>query len=57
MKRMKTFLIYALLIAALWIFSNIVIYIAINGTQSLFDKENIDYKQVNMEGIESTNIN
>jgi len=32
MKRMRTFLIYALLIAALWIFSDIVIYLSINGT-------------------------
>lgn len=32
MKRMKTFFIYALLIAALWIFSDIVIYLTINGT-------------------------
>lgn len=32
MKRMKTFLIYALLIVALWIFSDIVIYFSINGT-------------------------
>lgn len=32
MKRLKTFLIYALIIAAFWIFSNILIYIAINGT-------------------------
>lgn len=32
MKRLKTFLIYALIIAAVWIFSDIVIYLAINGT-------------------------
>ena len=32
MKRLKTFLIYALIIAAFWLFSNILIYIAINGT-------------------------
>lgn len=32
MKRMKTFLIYALLIVALWVFSDIVIYLTINGT-------------------------
>lgn len=32
MKRMKTFFIYALLIAALWIFSDIIIYLTINGT-------------------------
>jgi len=32
MKRMKTFLIYGLLIVALWVFSDIVIYFSINGT-------------------------
>ena len=32
MKRMKKFLIYALLVAALWIFSDIVIFLTINGT-------------------------
>lgn len=32
MKRMKTFLTYAIIIAAFWLFSNILIYIAINGT-------------------------
>ena len=29
---MKTFLIYALIIAAFWIFSDIVIYLSVNGT-------------------------
>lgn len=32
MKRMKTFFTYALIIAAFWIFSDILIYFAINGT-------------------------
>jgi len=32
MKRMKTFLIYALIIAAFWVFSDIVIYLSVNGT-------------------------
>jgi len=32
MKRMKTFLIYALLIIGFWIFSNIMINVIINGT-------------------------
>lgn len=31
MSRLKTFLIYVLAIAALWIFSDIIIYISING--------------------------
>ena len=37
MKRMKTFLIYALLVVALWIFSDIIIYLAINGTYANVD--------------------
>lgn len=37
MKRMKTFLIYALIIVAFWIFSDIVIYLTVNGTYK--DKE------------------
>lgn len=32
MKRLKTFLTYGLLIAAFWIFSNLIIFLAINGT-------------------------
>lgn len=32
MKKMKTFFIYALIIAAFWIFSDIVMYLTINGT-------------------------
>lgn len=32
MKRLKTFLLYALIIAGFWIFSDIIIYVAINGT-------------------------
>ena len=37
MKRMKTFLIYALLIIAFWLFSYILIYISINGTYANVD--------------------
>lgn len=32
MKRLKTFLLYGLIIAGFWIFSDIIIYVAINGT-------------------------
>lgn len=32
MKRLKTFLLYVLAIIGLWIFSDIIIYISINGT-------------------------
>ena len=32
MKRLKTFLLYALAILAFWIFSDIIIYISVNGT-------------------------
>lgn len=37
MKRMKTFLIYALLIIAFWLFSDILIYISINGAYASVD--------------------
>lgn len=37
MKRMKTFLIYALLVIAFWLFSDILIYISINGTYTNVD--------------------
>lgn len=39
MKRLKTFFIYALLIAALWLFSDIVIYLTINGTYKPIDSK------------------
>ena len=32
MKRLKTFLLYALAVIALWIFSNVIIYISLNST-------------------------
>lgn len=32
MKRLKTFLLYALAIVALWIFSDVIIYISLNST-------------------------
>ena len=32
MKRLKTFLIYGLIIAGFWFLSNLLIYLAINGT-------------------------
>lgn len=37
MKRLKTFLIYALIIAAFWVFSDILIYVAVNGTYAYTD--------------------
>lgn len=37
MKRMKTFFTYAIIIAVFWLFSNILIYIAINGTYKHID--------------------
>ena len=37
MKRLKTFLIYALLIIAFWIFSDILIYVSINSTYAHTD--------------------
>ena len=37
MDKMKKFLIYAILIAAFWLFSNILIYLAINSTYAHID--------------------
>lgn len=37
MSRMKTFIIYALIIVAFWIFSNLIIYISINGSYKSID--------------------
>lgn len=39
MKRMKTFLTYAIIIAAFWLFSDILIYIAVNGSYAHVDSK------------------
>lgn len=58
MKRLKTFLIYALIIAVVWIFSDIVIYMVINGTYK--DKETKVYvsePQITVSESKATHIN
>ena len=48
MKRLKTFLIYALIIVAIYFFSDLVIYVAINSTYKSID--NLEQnKQVDFE--------
>ena len=39
MKRLKTFLLYALAIAAFWFLSDFLIYMAINGTYQHIDAQ------------------
>lgn len=49
MKRLKTFLIYALLIAAFWIFSDILINIVVKGgEQNTNNINNVNTKQVSV---------
>jgi len=58
MKRLKTFSIYVLLIAAFWIVSDIIIYLSINGTYN--DKETkvyISSPKVIVEESKATSIN
>ena len=49
MKRLKTFLIYALLIAAFWVFSDILINIVVKGgQQNTNNTNNVNTQQVNV---------
>lgn len=58
MKRLKTFLIYALLIAALWIFSDIVIFLSINGTYKPMDtKVYVNTPEVTISESKATYVN
>lgn len=60
MKRIKTFFLYALAIAAFWVLSNFLIYMAINGTyqamnvQSEMKNDNV---QVNIGESKATAVN
>jgi len=48
MKKMKKFLIYALLIAALWIFSDMIIYLSTTGKNKPVDNNQyINSQEVN----------
>lgn len=58
MKRMKTFLIYALLIAALWIFSDMVIYLVVNGTyKPINTRIYVNSPQIVIEESKATYVN
>ena len=58
MKRMKKFLIYGLLIAALWIFSDIVIFLSINGTYKAKEaKISVSYPEVIITENKATYVN
>ena len=49
MKRMKTFMIYALIIAAFWIFSDIVIHLVVDKWQGNTNNiENVNSQQVSV---------
>lgn len=58
MKRLKTFLIYALLIAAFWIFSDIIIYLTINGTyKSIRTDVYVTSPQITVDESKATYVN
>ncbi len=58
MKKMKKFLIYALLVVALWIFSDIVIYLTINGTYNPINtKVEVSSPQIIIEDSRATYVN
>jgi len=49
MKRMKTFLIYALLIVVFWVFSDLLIHVLIDGKQPDSNNiENVNSQQVSI---------
>jgi len=50
MKRLKTFFIYAILIAALWVFSDFAINLIVNGTsKNIHNGKNENLQQINIE--------
>ena len=58
MKRLKTFLIYALVIAAFWIFSDILIYLSINSTyKNINDKIYTNYPEIIIGKSQATYVN
>lgn len=58
MKRLKTFLIYALLIAGFWIVSDLIIYLVINGTyQPVKTEAYISSPQVTIGESKATYVN
>lgn len=58
MKRLKTFFIYALVIAAFWFLSDILIYLAINGTYKPIETKVIaEVPNVNVAESKATLVN
>ena len=56
MKRMKTFLIYALLLIGFWLFSNLLINVGINSTYKPIERLD-DLNQIEVYQAEATLIN
>ena len=56
MKRMKTFLIYALLLIGFWLFSNLLINVGINSTYKPIERLD-DLSQIEVYQAEATLIN
>ena len=58
MKRLKTFLLYALAIAAFWFLSDFLIYMAINGTYQHIDAQVLSESPViNVPDSKATYVN
>lgn len=58
MKRLKTFLLYALAIAAFWFLSDFLIYMAVNGTyQPIEAKVMVESPNVNVSESKATYVN
>ena len=58
MKRLKTFFIYALVIAAFWFLSNLLIYLAINGTYKSIETKILQEKPIiNVVESKATYVN
>ena len=58
MKRLKTFLIYGLMIAAFWLLSDFLIYMAVNGSyKAIESKVMADVPNVNVSDSKATYLN
>ena len=58
MKRLKKFLLYALAIAAFWIFSDLLIYVAVNSTYVHIDtKVETSFPEITIEDSKATFVN
>ena len=58
MEKLKKFLLYVIVIIAFWIFSDILVYIAINGTYKKIDaKVNINSPEISITDCKATYVN